>query len=126
VLLLRGKKEDLPEARELAEKAVAQAPGAAGFHDTLARIHADSGRRELALAEFRNALSLDPQNLDAMVGLADELVRSGTKESRAEAKRLLEQVARVVEKPDAPPLAAPLRKQLDAAKAALDAVGDGR
>jgi Flp pilus assembly protein TadD len=126
VLLIRGRKEDLPEARDLAQRAVDKAPRAAGFHDTLARAYAQSGQRDLAVATFRKALTIEPQSRDALVGLADELVRGGTKEGRSEARRLLDQVAKTLDVPGAAPMSVPLRKQFDAARSALDAVGDGR
>jgi tetratricopeptide (TPR) repeat protein len=82
ILLQRGEK--LEEARGLAEKAVASRQNLAGFYDTLARILAKLGDRAKAIQTFETAIKLDPQNLEALVGLATTLHADGRHDKAAE------------------------------------------
>ncbi len=70
VLTRKGQPQDLAEAKTLAEQAVKENPGIATFYDTLARAEAAAGDGRAAENHFNQALSLDPQSLDALVGLA--------------------------------------------------------
>src|SRR5206468_3234376 len=63
VLLVRGDKADLDEARKLAESAVAATPEESTCHDTLARIYARLSRHDDAVASFRTAIAKDPGNV---------------------------------------------------------------
>jgi predicted Zn-dependent protease len=73
VLMLRGKSEDLSEAKRIADEAVAAKPDNATFRDTLARIDIRAGNRDAAAAEFRAALRSEPYHVEARLGLADIL-----------------------------------------------------
>ncbi|HET9697072.1 MAG TPA: protein kinase [Terriglobales bacterium] len=46
-------------------------------HVTLGRIHAESGKNELALQEFQQALQQDARNADALLGMAAVYEKSG-------------------------------------------------
>lgn len=115
VLWLRGRGQDLPEARRLAEAAVAASPAVASFYDTLARIQAQSGQTELAIKSFRTALQKDPGSLEAMIGLGDLLSKDTSR--RGEAKVLIMEVDQRLK--SSPPLSSPLRKQFDGVRSAL-------
>ena len=70
VLTRKGSPAEAAEARKLAADAVAANPAVATFYDTLARADAAAGDAQAAENHFNQALSLDPQSLDALVGLA--------------------------------------------------------
>jgi predicted Zn-dependent protease len=72
-LMLRGKSEDLSEAKRLADEAVAVKSDNATFRDTLARIDVRAGNLDAGASEFRAALRLEPYHLEARLGLADVL-----------------------------------------------------
>jgi tetratricopeptide (TPR) repeat protein len=55
-------RRDLPAAKELAQKAVALAPAAPGFQETLAEVCFQSGDRPGALAAIQKALDLEPKS----------------------------------------------------------------
>jgi Flp pilus assembly protein TadD len=114
VLLLKGDAAGLAEAKELAGKAVAAAPGVAGYYDTLARIEAQLGPSDAAVTHFRKALELDAASLEAMIGLADVLWRTGRRE---EARQQLAQIETALK--DSPRLPALLNKQLEKVRASL-------
>lgn len=114
VLLGKGDSKSLGEARELAEKAINAAPSVASYHDTLARIEAESGNFDAAVTRFKRALALDGNSLEAMIGLADVLSRTGRRE---DARQQLAQVNLSLR--NAPRLSQPLAKQLDAVRAAV-------
>lgn len=114
-LLLEGGSEKLARAESLANEAIAADPNAATFYDTLARIEAQLGKSKDAVRDFRIALEKDPGDVEAMIGLADEL--QSQPDGRDEARSLLDRInARV----DAgTPLMQPIRKQLEHVKTAL-------
>jgi tetratricopeptide (TPR) repeat protein len=66
VLMASGDASKLPEARQLAEQAVAASPDTSSFYDTLARIYSHQGKRDLAVKAFRTAREKDPNNVEAM------------------------------------------------------------
>jgi tetratricopeptide (TPR) repeat protein len=115
VLWLKGRTEDLPEARKLAEAAVAAQPMNASFYDTLARIQAKTGDRKSAIGSFRAALERDPNSLEAMIGIADLLLQEPGK--RDEAKDLVAQIKRLMDA--SPPLSAVLRQQYQTVRDAI-------
>ena len=78
LILLRD--GDLNEARQLASRAVALAPGRPGFHDTFARVLAQQGEHDAAMESFNRALKLDPTHLESLLGLAGVLAKSGKPE----------------------------------------------
>jgi Flp pilus assembly protein TadD len=80
ILLSNG---DLNEAKSFATRAVELSPSSASYLDTLARIQARQGDRDGAIATFQKALNLQPDSLEAMIGLASTLVDAGQRESAA-------------------------------------------
>jgi tetratricopeptide (TPR) repeat protein len=114
LILLRG--GDLNEAKGLADKAVQIAPQTAGFYDTLGRILAKQGDRDAAIANFHTALRVDPNNLEALIGLASTLCDAGKRES---AMSLMPQIDTAVR--SRPGMSAALRKELDAVRSAVKA-----
>jgi len=115
VLLLEGRKERLAEAESLSQQAIAAAPDASTFYDTLARIQAQLGNASDATKNFRVALAKDPNDIEAMVGLADELQSQPS--GREEARSLLTRINAMVD--GGTPLMQPIRKQLEHVKTAL-------
>lgn len=80
---------DLDQARTLAQKAVALAPNAAPLLDTLARVHAAQGDLDHAIQRFRDALKLNANSLESLIGLADCLVKTHeTDEARSLLNRI--------------------------------------
>lgn len=66
-------RSQLQRARQLAEAAVAQAPGSAGAHKALGLVASAQGELEAALAAHRRAVELDPAAWGAMINIADVL-----------------------------------------------------
>ena len=130
VLLARGDKAALAEARDFAEAAVAASPETASFHDTLARVYAQTARRDLAVKSFRQALANDPESVEAMIGLADQLSRGSDKgvdpKELAEARALLARVNRALDGSAGASSLPAVQKQLDGLRTALlQPLGDG-
>ena len=118
VLLLEGADgKELSRAQSLAKEAIAADPNAATFYDTLARIEARLGKPSESIRNFRVALEKDPDDVEAMIGLADELQSQPS--GRDEARSLL---SRINAKIDAGiPLMRPIRIQLERVKTSLTA-----
>ena len=110
LLLIRGDKASLAEARQLAEQAVSADPDNSTFYDTLARLCAQGGDRDQAIRLFRTALEKDPENLEPMIGLADLLTRGGTRQEAAEARGLVVRINQQLEKGQS--VSGPLKEQL--------------
>lgn len=85
-----GKKDALARAQQLASKATEASPNAS-FFDTLGCINAALSDRAGAVAAFRKSLSIDPQYLEASVGLASQLA-AGSGEEKTEAAELLKAI----------------------------------
>ncbi|MCC6423786.1 MAG: tetratricopeptide repeat protein [Phycisphaerales bacterium] len=111
-LLQMGK--NLPEALQWSQKAVALNPSVATLHDTLARIYAQLQQWDNATTSFRNALKLDPNNIESLIGLADALTHTNNKD---EARAIVQQVDNLLRA--APPLSVPLSQQLQNVRRAL-------
>lgn len=79
-----------PGALEMAEKAVALAPKAGPYQDTLASIHAKAGRIDKAIAAQRRAIELSPTWVVHRLHLAEYLIKDNQK---AEARKLLQELA---------------------------------
>jgi len=78
-----------PDALETAEKALALAPNATAFMDTLAEIQASSGQWDKALATQKRAIELDPDKPTHRLHLAQYLIKNSQKASaKAELQRL--------------------------------------
>lgn len=67
----------LSEAQANCAKAVQLDNTIPAVYVTLAQIHADQGKRDLALAEFQHALTLNPNDGEAFEGLAHSYEQSG-------------------------------------------------
>ncbi len=106
----------LSEAKSMADQAVRLAPTNASFLDTLARIQLRVGDRDAAIASFRRALSLDPQSLDAMLGLATAMVDAGQRNAAADLLPRIELALKTRAN-----LSPQLRKELDALRATTKA-----
>ncbi len=78
---------DLVEARQLYEAALAREPHDAAAHLNLGIVHQRQGRRAAAEAAYRNALVNDPRQSEAARGLAALLTARG---EMAEAAQVLE------------------------------------
>ncbi|HEY2588154.1 MAG TPA: tetratricopeptide repeat protein [Tepidisphaeraceae bacterium] len=117
VLLLEGDAAKLPRAQSLAKEAVAAAPDASTFYDTLARIEGQLGHRPEAIRNFRQAIDKNPADIEAMVGLADAL--QSQPDGRDEARALLTRISALLD--GGTPLLPPIRKELDRVKTALSA-----
>lgn len=115
VLLLEGGAERLARAESLARQAIAAAPEASTFYDTLARIQALLGKPSDAVRNFRVALEKDPNDIEAMIGLADVLQSQPA--GREEARSLLTRINTMID--GGTPLMRPIRKQLDHVKTEL-------
>lgn len=117
VLLREGGAQRLAEAERLAASAIAAAPSVSTFYDTLARIQLQEGNRDAALKNFRTSLEKDPNNAEAMIGLADALQSRDS--DREEARGLLARINAAIQ--SANPLPPPVRKQFERLKSALSA-----
>jgi TolB-like protein/DNA-binding winged helix-turn-helix (wHTH) protein len=69
--------ELLKLAAEYADKAILLAPDDFATHYVRARIHTDAGESEQALAQFDQAIALNPSNSDALVASAGTLLNVG-------------------------------------------------
>ena len=118
-LLLEGGPERLRERSRWPPKRSQGDPNAATFYDTLARMKPDSAIRP-APPQLPHALEKDPEDIEAMIGLADELQVATP--GRDEARSLL---GRINTRIDAGmPLMQPIRKQLEHVKTALEPSAD--
>lgn len=105
---------DIAEARRLASEAVAASPMVSGFYDTLARVQSKNGENAEAIKNFEMARKLQPNSLEALIGLADILSRTG---QRDRALPVLQQIDTLLS--DKPDLSPPLKQQLDTVREAL-------
>ncbi len=89
---LRRQRNDLGEALELAQRAVALAPGRANFQNTLAGFLLHDNQFAAARDNFASALRLDPNQFGAAIGLAQAAVMlgdlDGARDALAKAERL--------------------------------------
>ena len=69
--------EALKLAAEYADKAILLAPDDADAHNVRARIHTEAGEIEQALAQFDQAIALNPSNSDILVRSTDLLLYVG-------------------------------------------------
>jgi predicted Zn-dependent protease len=79
---------DLDRAHALAEQATTAQPNAA-FFDTMGMVERARGERALAITAYRKAVTMDASAWGSWVSLA-ELLKTGTPEEQAEAKRIIE------------------------------------
>jgi tetratricopeptide (TPR) repeat protein len=114
LILVRG--GDLVEAKNLTSQAIALSPDTAEFHDTLARIHSTAGNLPAATDAFQRALKLDPDNVQALIGLASTYTATGKKEPAAQ---LLIQIDRLLKSNKT--LSPRLHQELDSLRATIRA-----
>ena len=69
--------EALKRAAEYADKAILLAPDDAEAHHVRARVHAEAGEMEQALARFDQAIALHPSNSSTLMGSTDPLLYVG-------------------------------------------------
>jgi tetratricopeptide (TPR) repeat protein len=119
LLLNRGGEGDLDQADKLAAKAVGIAPDVASFHDTLARVRLKSGDQRGALQSFQNALDLEPDHVEAMIGKATVLAALG---ERARLRELIQQIDATLTRK--PALSAELKRELESARNSGNAAVD--
>ena len=115
MLLLEGGAAHLAEAETLCRDAITARPGISGFYDTLARVELAESKNDDAAKNFRAALARDPNNVEAMIGLADLLQTSS--QNREELKQLMIRIDASTR--SGAPLAPPIKQQLDRVKSAL-------
>lgn len=119
ILLASARNEVVGEAKQLAEAAVKAEPRNAVYLGTLARAYARSGDKDQAVATYRQVLSIDPDSVEALLGLADELSRR-TPAERTEARKLVAESRRLMQQK--PQTADPdLKRQAEQLQAGLDA-----
>ncbi len=82
---LRRQRNDLGEALELAQRAVALAPGRANLHNTLGGFLLHANQFAAARDTFATALRLDPNQFGAALGLAQAAVMLGDFDSARDA-----------------------------------------
>jgi tetratricopeptide (TPR) repeat protein len=114
LVLLRG--GDLNESKQLVTRAVEIAPKTSNFHDTLGRVQAKLGEREAAIASFQKALDLEPNNLEALIGLATTFTDAGKRDAAA---ALLPQIDTLLK--SRPSLSPPVRRELETLRATMKA-----
>jgi tetratricopeptide (TPR) repeat protein len=114
LVLLRG--GDLDEALKLITRAVELAPGTSSFYDTLARVQMKRGDSAAGLASFEKALKLEPNNLEALIGMATTLCDTGKRDA---AVGLLAQIDTIMK--NKPAMSPQTRKELDALRATMKA-----
>ena len=89
VLLVKGDPKDVAEATQLAEQAAAAEPASLAYAGTLALAKSRGGDRPAAIAGYRRVLAKDADNVEALLGLAGELLKGGTPPEQSEGKRLV-------------------------------------
>ena len=91
--VLLGRNLQLAEAETFARRATTLAPTNARFFDTLARVQLARGNEGAAEQSFKTALRFEPNQTDALLGLARLLAARG---DRSEAARLLDRLDAVL------------------------------
>lgn len=86
---------ELDRAHALAEQATTAQPNAA-FFDTMGMVERARGERTLAIAAYRKAVTMDASAWASWVSLA-ELLKAGTPDDQAEAKRIVENLRKAGE-----------------------------
>jgi Tfp pilus assembly protein PilF len=109
-LLSTGSSKDLPEAKKLAEAAVAKMPESSAYQDTLARVYLAAGELPAAEKAFQAALATEAGSIEAMIGLADVHARSGRPEK---VKELLARINDALASGTGSNLTPALQRQLD-------------
>jgi tetratricopeptide (TPR) repeat protein len=113
MLLTRGGR-NLHEALSLAQSAISLRPDIASFFDTLASVQGNMGSYPQGIASARQAIEMQPQNLQFRATLADLQFRHG---DRADAKQTLRDLDSL--HPDPAHTPAGLNRQIDEIRAKL-------
>lgn len=79
--------QDLTGSRSLLQQAIASQPRQVEGHIALASVYAEQGQLDSAQASYRQALALDADNSDALLGLVTVLSQNG---QAAQGQRLIE------------------------------------
>ncbi len=111
--LLLTQDKSLDEALALATKAIAASPRTAAYFDTRGQINLRLKKFDDAIKDFDQALILQPEAIDSMVGKADALSQAGKKDKAAELLRYIDSV--MARQPE---LSSFAKKQLAGLKAA--------
>ncbi len=111
--LLLSRDKSLDEALALSNKAIDSAPREPGYYDTRGQVHLHMDKFDLAIKSFDQALALQPDLIDSLVGKADALTKLG---KRPEAANLLKYIDALVKRETE--LSPYAQKQLEALKAA--------
>jgi tetratricopeptide (TPR) repeat protein len=111
-MVLVRKGEKLDEAVQLASAAVKAQPGDPNPYDTLAAAQQKAKAYDAAIASMRQAVKLQPANLDWRVHLAEIQLESGR---RADAARTLTEIDALPDAGPVPPSVAPRLESLRAA-----------
>lgn len=90
--LLQFRQQDYDGAYESIEKAHALVPENSRMEALLGVIESRRGKVDETLAHFAKAIALDPGNLKASYGLAQEIERQNSATTDAKAQQLLEQI----------------------------------
>jgi len=117
--LLSRTSDDLTEAKELAGKAIAAQPDNPVFLDTMAHIQSKLGDRPGAIKSFEQAVKIDPDNLDMLVGLSSVLQADGDK---AKVETLLGRIDQLVKQGLKPSPAA--QSELDTLRQQVSGTGE--
>ncbi len=111
--LLLTQDKSLDEALGLSTNAIAASPKTAAFYDTRGQINLRLKKFDDAIKDFDQALMLQPEMIDSMVGKAEALSQAGKKDKAAELLRYIDSV--MARQPELSPFA---KKQLAGLKAA--------
>ena len=90
VLALRQRNYDI--AAQRLERARDLAPQNDRIHDLMGILESQRGQSAQAIADFRKAVELNPQNLRAIYRLAEETERQGDESGAAEVQELLQKI----------------------------------
>ena len=90
--LLLTQDKSLDEALGLVTKAIESSPRTAAYYDTRGQINLRLKKYDNALKDFDQALILEPDMTDSMVGKAEALNRAGKKDKAAEMLRYIDSV----------------------------------
>lgn len=99
---LLHRNEKLDQALELARQATSISPQVSPMWDTLARIYDKMGNTQEALNTFQKAVSIQPSNVEALIGLASTMVRLNHMDDARQTMRTVENLVQGADKlPDA-------------------------
>src|SRR5215472_3694905 len=74
-------RKDWPQAQAALERLLAETPRSAEVHHRLGLVYRGQGRLDAAEAAYRRALQIDPDYVDALIGVAEVEARLGRLEA---------------------------------------------